>query len=417
MKSAKLIVCLMLGAAATTFALTAWAADSKPAADAIDFDKARTLIQKQRDGGTLTPEERQYVERAKEARAQGAGRDGATRDRAGRDGAAASTSRPAGKATAGRPDVPPAADHLGLIPLNEMTAKDTYKGQDGGLYGGGSNEPPAPHAQAALKELAKIVPLDAAGKASPDGKIVFLSVGMSNTTHEFSTFKPIADKDRDKNPHVVVVDGAQSSQAAKQWNSADSKVWAEVQRRLTMEDVTAKQVQVVWLKQAQQLPAQLGEFPKHAEELKGDIIKDIQQVKAHYPNVRVLYLSSRIYAGYATSPLNPEPYAYEGGFVVRWIIQDQIKGDKAMNYDAAKGEVKAPLVLWGPYLWADGVTPRKSDGLVWLREDLRANDGTHPSETTGRAKVAKMLLNFVKTSPYAKSWYLKDAATSQPAVK
>jgi hypothetical protein len=25
-----------------------------------------------------------------------------------------------------------------------------------------------------------------------------------------------------------------------------------------------------------------------------------------------------------------------------------------------------------PYLWADGVTPRKADGLVWRRED----DGT-----------------------------------------
>ena len=29
----------------------------------------------------------------------------------------------------------------GLVPLCEMGKDQTYKGQDGGLYGGGSNEP------------------------------------------------------------------------------------------------------------------------------------------------------------------------------------------------------------------------------------------------------------------------------------
>ena len=77
-----------------------------------------------------------------------------------------------------------------------------------------------------------------------------------------------------------------------------------------------------------------------------------------------------------------------------------------MNYDPAKGEVKAPLLLWGPYLWADGVTPRKSDGLVWKREDFSERDGTHPSPVSGREKVAKLLLTFCKTSDVARSWFL-----------
>ena len=79
--------------------------------------------------------------------------------------------------------------------------------------------------------------------------------------------------------------------------------------------------------------------------------------------------------------------------------------DPALNAEAAKGEVKAPVVLWGPYLWGDGTTPRK-DGLVWNRDDLRDNDGTHPSDS-GRQKVADMLMKFVHSDPYAKSWYLK----------
>jgi hypothetical protein len=65
--------------------------------------------------------------------------------------------------------------------------------------------------------------------------------------------------------------------------------------------------------------------------------------------------------------------------------------------------VKAPLLLWGPYLWADGVTPRKSDKLVYTREDL-AGDGTHPSET-GRRKVAELMLKFYKDDPLSSPWF------------
>ena len=80
-----------------------------------------------------------------------------------------------------------------------------------------------------------------------------------------------------------------------------------------------------------------------------------------------------------------------------------IRGDAALNCDPAKGKVKAPLLLWDPYLWADGLTPRKSDGLVWKREDPGA-DGTHPSGS-GRDKVARLLLGLCKNGPNAKSWF------------
>ncbi len=130
-----------------------------------------------------------------------------------------------------------------------------------------------------------------------------------------------------------------------------------------------------------------------------------------YPNLRLAYLSSRIYAGYATTPLNPEPYAYEGAFSVRWVIQSQIKADNPqLNYDPKHGETLAPLVLWGPYLWADGVQPRKSDALVYTRQDLVA-DGTHPSDS-GRRKVADQLLKFMKTDEAARRWFLASASGS-----
>ena len=42
-----------------------------------------------------------------------------------------------------------------------------------------------------------------------DGKIVLLSIGMSNATAEFAAFKRVADRDPAKNPNLTIVDGAQ----------------------------------------------------------------------------------------------------------------------------------------------------------------------------------------------------------------
>jgi hypothetical protein len=300
----------------------------------------------------------------------------------------------------------------GLTPLCEIGKDESYKGQDGGLYGEGRNAPPPAHA-AAEQELRKIRPLDVEGKPSPDGKIVLLSIGMSNTKMEFSSFLNIAREDPNKSPHVVVVNAAiggmdvaaWAESRATQWGTA----WEGAERRLKKAGVTPKQVQVVWLKQAKIGPAGSGEFPAHARKLADGMATILNIAKERYPNLGIAYLSSRIYAGYATTALNPEPYAYESAFSVRWLIQEQIQGDPKLNYDPAKGAVRSPLLLWGPYLWADGTTPRKSDSLVWLREDLAA-DGTHPSDTSGTVKAARLLLNFFRTDPLTRTWYLSADA-------
>lgn len=170
---------------------------------AIDFNRARQLLRKENSGEKLTADESAYLERAKKARAKTVG--------------------------SGR-------DKIGLKPLTEMSATDRYKGQDGGLYGKGSNDPPDEHRRAAQR-----------------------------------------------------------------------------------------------------------------------------------------------------------------------LIQDQIRGEPSLNYDETRGSVKAPLLLWGPYFWADGVTPRQADKLVWERGDL-AGDGTHPSPS-GRTKVANMLLEFFRSHETAKVWF------------
>jgi hypothetical protein len=359
------------------------AEDESPTPDWIGgWEKARALNRKQQREETLTDEEKAYLERAKELR----------RSRA-------RQADPIGRAAKGK-------ETTGLIPLTEMT-EGLYKGQTGGLYGQGKNAPPDSHQKAAEKELARIEPLNAQGRASKTGKIVLISLGMSNTTQEFSFFKELADADPNKSAHVTIVDCAQGGQAASEWaypEKASRKdrpsPWVVMDQRLEKAGVTAAQVQVVWLKQAQMNPARLGEFPAHARSLQNDTAEILRKLKERFPNLCIAYLSSRIYAGYAATPLNPEPYAYESAFSVRWLIEDQISAKADLNYDERQGEVKSPLILWGPYLWGDGIKPRKSDGLVWKREDL-AGDGTHPS-MSGRRKVAEMLLKFFNTHPTAR---------------
>ena len=202
----------------------------------------------------------------------------------------------------------------------------------------------------------------------------------------------------------MIVDGAQGGQTPPRWTqSPDGRVWQTVSERMNKAGVTPPQVQIAWIKQANAGPTET--FPEHAKKLQSDMTLLLNMLKTKFPNLRIAYLSSRIYAGYATTPLNPEPFAYEGAFAMRWLIQDQIKGEPKLNYDSARGAVTAPLLLWGPYLWADGMTPRKADGLTWTRNDLGARDGTHPSKD-GRQKVAELLLKFCKTDPLARSWYL-----------
>ena len=292
---------------------------------------------------------------------------------------------------------------VGLKPLSEMTATDRYKSEDGGLYGEGKNSPPESHLKAAKVESAKIVLLDRTGKPDASGMIGLVSISMSNATQEFSLFKQLADKDEQKSGKVTIVDCAQGGQAMAQWVDPKAKAWTEADRRLQTAKISPDQVQIVWIKLANVGPT--GELTVHGKKLQKDTLSVIQNAKERFPNLRIAYLGSRIYGGYATTALNPEPYAYEGAFAVRWLIQDQIKGHADLNFDSEKGAVKAPLLLWGPYFWGDGITPRKSDSLIWERSDL-ANDGTHPSQA-GREKVAQMLLKFFKSDPLTSTWFVQ----------
>ena len=120
---------------------------------------------------------------------------------------------------------------FGLKPLTEMTAEDKYKGEDGGLYGGGKNEPPQRTLAAAKRETAKIVPLDAEGQAG-HRRQDRPGVDQHVQRHDgVFAFKKIADADPQKSPLLTIVDCAQGGQAMAQWVDPKGQPWAEADQR------------------------------------------------------------------------------------------------------------------------------------------------------------------------------------------
>jgi len=288
----------------------------------------------------------------------------------------------------------------GFVPLTDLGG-GTYQGFAGGLYPDGSNLRPISHDQA-LDRTGRVMLLDAQGQ--PDaigGRIVLLSVGMSNTTQEFSAFIPLANSDPGKNSRLTIVDGAEGGQDATLISNPGAVYWTHVDQKLAAAGVTPQQVEAVWLKEARAGPTEA--FPNDAAILRDELRSIVQIIKSRYPNTRSVYLSSRTYAGYATSSLNPEPFAYQSGFAVKWLIEEQLAGSATLNFDPGKGPVMAPWLAWAAYLWADGLNAR-ADGLTWACSDFQSSDGTHPSDQ-GRAKVAHLLLDFFKSDPTTAPWF------------
>jgi hypothetical protein len=300
----------------------------------------------------------------------------------------------------------------GMIPINDLAA-GLYLGQyQGGLYPNGLNTPPLAHHNAGVNFAHAVQPLDINGNPDPAGSYVLMSIGMSNTTQEFcchpGTFMGQAAVNSDVNHDaLVIVDGARGGQTASTWDDPTDQNYDRIRDlELAPLGLSEAQVQAVWVKVASAIPqVSLPDSQADAYTLLGQMGGIARALKVRYPNVKVVFYSSRIYAGYADTTLNPEPYAYESGFAAKWVIEAQITQMQGGGIDPIAGDLHvgiAPWIAWGPYMWADGLTPR-SDGLIWECADLQS-DGTHPSES-GETKVGTMLMDFFLNSPYAAPWF------------
>jgi len=201
---------------------------------------------------------------------------------------------------------------VGLTPINDL-GTGFYQGQQGGLYGGGTNTRPAQHTARGLAMAAKIRPLNSEGQVDLiNGKIAFISVGMSNTRDNFAEFIPMAESDPDVNSHIVVVQCALGGHDVQDWLSeSDNTVWNNCAGQLAAKDLTVVQVQGAWMYhhlREERFPPN-NPFPGNAHYLEGLLKNLIHKLKTKYSNLHTVYLSGREYGGYGAK--HPEPDAYE----------------------------------------------------------------------------------------------------------
>jgi hypothetical protein len=301
----------------------------------------------------------------------------------------------------------------GQVPLDELSG-GTYLGATGGLYPGGSNVIPATHFAAGQALAQQLQPLDTNGNPSPSGKIGVVCLGMSNSSFIFSSMIELLVGQTASN--VVIVQAAKGGYDLGKWQDPANVIWPTAVAAVNAAGITPAQVQVVLqthsMANSLNPPKAWPMTPQDVQAFSEDTMRNLH-LPANFPNAKLCFWSSREYAGHSTTMNNPEPYAYQSGFAVKWMIEKQISGDPTLNFDPAVGPVQCPWMAWGPYVWGDGLTPR-ANGMFWEIRDFNA-DGVHPS-IRGRTKAGAAWARFLLTNPLTAPW-LRAAGNRPPMVK
>jgi hypothetical protein len=327
----------------------------------------------------------------------------------------------------------------------------TYLGHQLGLYRNGNNQVPEQHRIEGLTRASSLVPLDINGAPNPNGRIVLMSLGMSNAMIPFCDSYMTLPVEHDfvdptqircqawtfmgrsrtfaafDNARVQLVNGAYLGQSAAGWADENEPEFTAIppdpmapivdgnyDRLETFvfpeytPPVGAAQIQVVWLKLVNGTPPHGLPGPgSDAELLIERTGRVLRLLKMRFPNVQIVFLTSGTYRGWSTSIFNPEPQSYEGGLAMKWLIEAQINQMETGTVDPVAGDLDystgiAPWIVWGPYLWADAQA-RNSDGMSWNFFEY-APDYVH-HDGPGLSKFGMMLLHFFTFNRFSHCWF------------
>ena len=120
---------------------------------------------------------------------------------------------------------------------------------------------------------------------------------MSNTTQETRSFLKLVAQQKGLNPRLVPVDCAQVRENGVENRRAELPLLANGCARLANAEVTPEQVQVIWLKEANSTPQ--APFPAEAKKMQQNLVDVLHILHGRFANLKIVYLSSRIYGGYA----------------------------------------------------------------------------------------------------------------------
>jgi hypothetical protein len=334
-------------------------------------------------------------------------------------------------------DPPPPDDDDGArVALTDLCGNGRYLGMFEGCLYPRSNEVPADHAARVQAVLALVQPRSLAGTLDPTGKIVAVSLGESTTRDIFcmptdsgacrshSVTATAAADPAVNHTTLVLVNGAQGGQTSQNW-TLDTQLgranYDRIDSILLARGLSPAQVQVIispaLVRHPKRNPPPLPELTlpdtqANAYRMVADFARAARTMRQRWPNVQLWFPSGYFYGGYDLPDgqvhhgVVTEPWSYESGFALKWVIEAQIEQMRTGAVDPIAGDLSpavAPIILQGPYLWADAEIPR-SDGLFWPRSDF--SDGKHLNVNSGLPKAVALIMDFFKTNPFTQCWFL-----------
>ena len=286
------------------------------------------------------------------------------------------------------------------IPLNDL-GTSTFYGFMGGLYPGGVNNPSGAYGYDLNRACKLIEPLDTFGNPSPNGKIVFISLGGSTSGHNMELLKTKTAGNPLTNPQLLLLkcsNGKRSASLNSQMNPND-EYWDHVTQIITGgANSSYRQVQVIYLEADDSSKNNIA-FPQRAVKVKEDLQECLRLYKKKFPNVKIVYVLGRTRTFGNQILYNREPSPYYFGWGCKWAIEDQINGVPGTEYKGKKPV--SPMITWGFYQWADSL-PRKTDDFYWRQSETK--DGLHANDV-GQDTLTTRFQNFLLTDKHASIWY------------
>ena len=202
-----------------------------------------------------------------------------------------------------------------------------------------------------------------------------IAIGQSTTKQWFPYFQRLA-AGRLPGPFVLVNAG-QDSIVAQNWASSPQP-WSVADRMVAASRLSRYQVQVAIIDSARIRSWNDGNLPGQVNAYSANLARIVSIAKAHYPNLSLVYFLP-FHDSEFVSPhrMLQEPFSYQLGFGIQHLVTTQGSG--------------SPVLLWGPYVWADMANP------------TYFYDGIHFS-MAGRAEMASLMWSFLQTDPVAAQW-------------
>jgi hypothetical protein len=343
------------------------------------------------------------------------------------------------------------------IALNEQYPVGRYLGvHPMGLYRDWNYVMPQAHRTAGLARANAIATRTITGTPDPNGRVVFLMIGGTEVNEMLCTESannppPRAGNLPGCNPqgllphinaavtegidrdHMTPVNGAYPDQFARHFTQDDDpfppipananiptrlgnydRIRDNVLATYTTTPVGEPQVQAMWIELANDGPvASLPDRHADAVQLMVRLGNVLRLARARYPNLQLALLSSRPYSGAPNARAPNEPYAYETGFAVKWLIDAQMAQiERGAIADTRAGDLNyttgaAPWIAWGPYLWGHS-TGSQAVGIRWFDGDFDSAAATSFFSPRGEAKAELILARDFALSPFIKCWYMVE---------